>query len=402
MNTRRRVLTTASLSLLLLAVPSTAWLKEQSATPAPGLNAPATEAQETAPASVQTGELAVPQAKPAEPGAAVTYTIKQGDTLWDISNTFLKDPFLWPLVWKANPSIANPDLIYPGNVLVIPGLAPIERAMQKPEAPKEEKKEEAPIVREAPPEMPFMGKPPMTEAPAEEEAPRGSRLILPEEVAPPLVDKYTMLSAGFVANDDGSKDRVVGGFEPKSVYSFDDVVFVKMHNPDEVNIGDKMLIYDTFKRVKHPATGRNFGKLIRVLGIMQVTAKEPSGVISGRITLSFDAVELDDLVTMYEEPTLIYPGKEGKAKDIVGYVLEVRDTRTINGQIDIVYLDKGTVDGVEPGDRFTVYLEPNKRGFPKKNIGEAQVFLVKDRTSTAVVTKSIDAVARGDRITYKQ
>jgi hypothetical protein len=42
----------------------------------------------------------------------------------------LKDPFLWPFIWKANPYIANPDLIYPGNNLAIPSLAPIERALQ--------------------------------------------------------------------------------------------------------------------------------------------------------------------------------------------------------------------------------------------------------------------------------
>jgi hypothetical protein len=62
--------------------------------------------------------------------AGGTYTIKQADTLWDISNTFLRDPFLWPLIWKVNPYITNPDLIYPGNTLVIPSLAPIEQAIK--------------------------------------------------------------------------------------------------------------------------------------------------------------------------------------------------------------------------------------------------------------------------------
>ena len=48
------------------------------------------------------------------------YIIVKGDTLWDISNSFLKDPFLWPLIWKVNPYIANPDLIYPGQKIRIP------------------------------------------------------------------------------------------------------------------------------------------------------------------------------------------------------------------------------------------------------------------------------------------
>ncbi len=46
-----------------------------------------------------------------------TYVVKKGDTLWDISNVFLKDPWRWPQLWHVNPQVKNPNLIYPGDTL---------------------------------------------------------------------------------------------------------------------------------------------------------------------------------------------------------------------------------------------------------------------------------------------
>ncbi len=78
-----------------------------------------TKASETKTVKAKIPEQAPAETIAYEPESPETYIVQEGDTLWDISSVFLRDPWHWPEIWYKNPQVENPHLIYPGDVLAI-------------------------------------------------------------------------------------------------------------------------------------------------------------------------------------------------------------------------------------------------------------------------------------------
>lgn len=71
---------------------------------------------------VPTPAPAPPAARPTSPAGGGTHTVKKGDTLWAIAKAFYGNGSRWPSIYEANRGVigGNPNLIRPGQVLVIP------------------------------------------------------------------------------------------------------------------------------------------------------------------------------------------------------------------------------------------------------------------------------------------
>src|SRR5205823_8378144 len=109
----------------------------QPAEPPPASKKPAPTKGETAPVVTEQSPRPPPDANVQPvPGAPEEYVIQKGDTLWDLSQKFLNNPWYWPKIWSLNPSIENPHWIYPGNKLrLLPGEGGAPAQVQAPPEP---------------------------------------------------------------------------------------------------------------------------------------------------------------------------------------------------------------------------------------------------------------------------
>src|SRR5260370_14875947 len=158
------------------------------------------------------------------PGAPEEYIIVKGDTLWDLSQKFLNNPWYWPKIWSLNPSIENPHWIYPGNKLrIVPG----EGGVQAP-AQVEEGAEAA--SAEPQPEAVEPGVTPVS--PDFEVVRKGGRLTSNNTVSvsgklaftpPPVV---TVRTSGLVSPDQGRHaGRLDSSFEAKQMLATYDTTY---------------------------------------------------------------------------------------------------------------------------------------------------------------------------------
>jgi hypothetical protein len=292
------------------------------------------------------------------------YTVIKGDTLWDISYKELDDYFLWPKIWKENPEIKNPDAIYPGQKIRIP-LYLIEEVREAP----------------APP-------PPPVEPPAEPE------VIIPEEPPKPsyLISKSYLMESGYIADSVEGLGSITGSPGGKTLFGNLDHVYVTTES--EVYVGDRFYVIRPGKMVKHPVSNKELGFVVEIRGIAEIDRFEYGETIAV-LTQSFGEIANGDLLDTYfdMEPPLASESYRKPAID--GYVISSRDRRVMSSVPDIVYIDKGSSDGIEVGDIFRT-VAVGKHKVPN---GAVQVINTQDATATAIVRENEGPITAGNLIT---
>ncbi len=303
------------------------------------------------------------------------YTIKKGDTLWDLSQRFIDDPYYWPNVWAKNPEITNPHLIFPGQkIRILDGRLEIVPAY--PEAGKTE--ESAQI---APPTL--------TSVDAES-----------------IKIKSTGSGDGFILTDEEPLGILVDSVDNRILLTQRDVVFLKMKDTASVTVGDTYGLFERGDVIKHPQTNEPLGTMMHNLGFLQVTEINGETVVAkiGEVFREITrGAELFEYIPQRKEITL-----QRGTTDQGGYIIAGRDRKSTLSVNDVIFVDLGSDDGLASGNLF--YLSrPRKASdeiikqagsiqLPDAVLGAAITIETKANTASAIIIKSVNAAYIGDKV----
>ena len=222
------------------------------------------------------------------------YTIKKGDTLWDISSKFLKDPFLWPKLWERNPYITNPHWIYPGNPIRLSAIEPVKEEKPKmvaEEKPKEEKPKE--VVKE--PEIKKVEPPPAEKKPVEV-----------VEVKPTPVEKKTFAlpenrDAGYMSDIEyWGIGVVLESKEGKNIMADGDILYLAFKTSESVMVGNKYTVFRRQDEIRHPLTEKLVGRRYNIVANIQIIDQH-GNFFTAKVIESFYGIHKGDLIQPYSK-----------------------------------------------------------------------------------------------------
>ncbi len=306
-----------------------------------------------------------------------THTVVKGDTLWDISGKFLKNPWMWPEIWHVNAQIENPHLIYPGDVIRL---------------------------------VYFKGKPRLeldTSGRIYKMTPKARVISAGEAIETIPLDKInSFLSRSRVVTDDDLEEApyVVAGGDDHLIVGAGDKVYVKG------DLKEKFAIYGVYRRGEvfvDPHTREVLG--IQALDIGSGEVRSFSEEVSTvKVSRTTEEIRAGDRLLRQEERSIdstFYPSPA--ADGLEGEILAVEGGLSQVGKFDVVVINRGEREGVSSGNVFAVYKRGNRirdrvtGGYvtlPDEKAGLMMVFRVFEKVSFGLILEAERGISVKDRI----
>jgi hypothetical protein len=306
------------------------------------------------------------------------YTVVKGDTLWGISGKFLRDVWRWPEIWQGNPKVENPDLIYPGDVLVLTFLngRPVLKALRR------ETVKVSPSARAT-----------------------SSRSGIPL-IDPAAISSY--LTAPLVTNEQELKSApyIVDGFNKRIVLGRDDQFYAR---GVEGEPGDAFKIFRPGRHFRDPVTNESLGyEAVHIGDSNLMKGGDPARLLIGK---SYTDVNMRDRLRPMPKAEALpfFAPKAPEDKGIRGAILDTENEATELGALSIVAISVGEREGVEAGSVLRIKSKKIKRKdpmngetfyIPEENVGLLMVFRTFEKVSYAIITDSSRQVAPGDSVVH--
>ena len=381
------------LSALLLAVPAQA-------------NEPVSPAQRAA--AQQVAQAGVPLAALAD-NAPAAHTVQRGDTLWSIATLFLKSPWRWPELWGMNlAEIANPHLIYPGQVLVLTQTGDTVRlrvASADGKAPGATGGVAAAAGAEQPPTNTVKLSPRVRSQLLE----NGAIASIPLQLIGPFLNEAMVFNLNELAN----APRIVATQEGRVMVSRGETAYVR----GDLGGARSFTLFRESKPLRDPATGEVLGYEAGYVGTADFVRAE--GVAASNdlpvpatfvMTSARQEAGVGDRLAPVPARDFSAYVPHPPAAPMNGQVVAVYGEALNAGQNQIVALNRGLRNGIERGhvlalwragapatDRTGPRAEPIQ--LPDERGGLLFVFRVFDRVSYALILSAVEPVRAGDRIT---
>ena len=313
------------------------------------------------------------------------HVVVKGDTLWDISATFFKDPWKWQQIWGLNrDTIKDPHWIYPGDVvfldratgsLHVGELAPT--ALQSADINSPNSQSPNNVVKLSPKARETMS---------------GHEAIppIPYEAIAPFLTKPLVVD---ISELSGSP-KLVGTYEERVLLGSNDVAYVSNMPVDK---GSQWQIFRLGREFIDPDTNQSLGQEVIYLGDAVVEKFAPISEL--RITKVISEVAKGDF---FIQPTQVYTSNfvaHAPTTNIISKVISIYGGVDQAGQNAIITINKGKRDGIENGHVLALYqmgetikggsfFKPANIKLPNVRYGLIFVFRTFDKVSYALVLQT--------------